>query len=143
MMSAIFALIFKTWFRESCTAKGHTARKWPVPVPSPSPCQSVSFTLCSLQSRRAVACAGHPERLCLAALTPSRSPSEYKSVTCYEPTVSSAADHSRESSCPLLGAPVELNTNRGYGDCLRWMLQGQPGNACPFSAGISWLGLRQ
>ena len=37
-------------------------------------------------------------------------PSEYKSVACYEPPVSSAADHSRESSCPLLGAPVELNT---------------------------------
>lgn len=59
------------------------------------------------------------------------------------PTVSSAADWSRESSCPLPGAPVELNTNSSSGDCLRWMLQGLPGNACPFSAGISWLGLRQ
>lgn len=43
----------------------------------------------------------------------------------------------------LLGAPVELNTNGGSGDYLRWMLQGQPGSSCPFSAGISWLGLRQ
>ena len=44
MMPAIFDLIFKTWFRENCTAKVHTARKWPVPCPNPSPCHTVSFT---------------------------------------------------------------------------------------------------
>ena len=56
-----------------------------------------------------MACAGHPQGLCPAALIPSESPSDYKSSACQERTGGSADDHSTESPRPLPGAPAELN----------------------------------